>query len=384
MVFLVANINAWYAISTVIEEMKKRDCFDVIIASINKKFPGQEEYSGEDDVHIFLKEKKIDHIRLGMKDSHQALDILISINPDIIFRQSQWDVDYPPGLSSTSLAFTRLALIPYEIVNLVKKPIHHIDIKDSAVDSEFHRQCWRVYCSSDYVKINAKQNGSMDGRQFFVSGHPKIDYLENIKAINPFNTKNSKRVLWSPHHSISSNWNNFGLFTYMWREMLTITKQNSDIDFIFCPHPALITQLKSKHTSIDGFSYEEFIEEWSSLENRFVYFGAEYAEIACGCDLIITDGISMLLECQIIKKNILFLEREDHVEFNNIGEKISTGYFKTKSLEDIEPMMQKILNGSLCSLEDKQTLNISELFPKRNSPANICDDIEHQLIKNNR
>lgn len=378
-VFLVNNINAWYAISDVVTEMKKRDCFEVIIASINKKFPGQKEYTGESDVHDFFATKKIEHIRLGMSESHQALDILLSINPNVIFRQSQWDIDYPPHLSSMSLSFTKLAIIPYGIVNIIKNVKYQGDIMDSAVDSEFHRRCWKVYCSSDYVKKNAKENGSTNGRQFFVSGHPKIDYLEKIKPINPFNTKNSRRVLWSPHHSIMSGWSNFGMFIYIWKDMLDLVKKHNNIDFIFCPHPALVTQLKSESISIEGFDYEKFVDHWSSLDNGFAYFGAEYAEISSGCDLIITDGISMLMECQIMKKNILFIERNDHVEFNNIGKVLTTGFFSANSMSNVESMMLDILNGKLASLSVQQELNINELFPRRNSPVVICDDIEYEF-----
>ena len=78
-VFLVNNINAWHSISKVILELNNQDDFNVVVASINKKFPGQEKYEGESDVHSFLESKGVSHIRLGMPDSYQALDILLAV-----------------------------------------------------------------------------------------------------------------------------------------------------------------------------------------------------------------------------------------------------------------------------------------------------------------
>ncbi len=377
--FLVNNINAWHAIGGIVSELSQIDEVEVIVASINKKFPGQSSYDGENEVHSFLEEKGIHHIRLGMQDSYQALDILVSISPDVIFRQSQWDPDYPPALSSENLNFTKLAIVSYGISNIIKNANYTGDIKDSAVDSLYHRRSWRTYCSSEYVKHNAISNGSMDGRQFAVVGHPKIDYLLNVKPLWPFKDRGNKKILWSPHHSITQGWSDFGMFPWVWKDMLILAETMKDIDFVFCPHPALVTQLTGNMSPIPDGEYETFITTWDSMDNCHSYYGAEYAEISSACDLIITDGISMLMECQLLNKDIVFMERFGHAEFNNIGEVLSSGFYTERSIEGIKAFIEGYFSGGIASLKDKQIANIEKLFPTRNAAINITKNILSSL-----
>lgn len=177
--------------------------------------PSQSDYEGEAYIHAFLLEQKVHHIRLGMQDSYQALDILISIPPDVIFRQSQWEADYPPALTSENLNFNKMAIVPYKISNIIKNANYTGDIKDSAVDSPYHRKSWRTYFSSKYVKHNAIVNGFMDGRQFMIVGHPKTEYLLSVKPLWPFGSSGNKKIFWSPHHSITKGWSDFGMFPWI-------------------------------------------------------------------------------------------------------------------------------------------------------------------------
>lgn len=310
-----------------------------------------------------------------MQDSYQALDILVSISPDVIFRQSQWDADYPPALSSDNLNFTKLAIVPYGISNIIKNANYTGDIKDSAVDSPYHRKSWRTYCSSEYVKQNAITNGSMGGRQFKVVGHPKIEYLLSVKPSWPFRSNENKRILWSPHHSITKGWSDFGMFPWVWRDMLALARSMKEVDFVFCPHPALVTQLTGDMSPIPDGEYEEFITSWDSLDNCHSYYGAEYAEISSACDLIITDGISMLMECQFLHKDIIFLEREDHTDFNNIGDVLSSGFYSETDVGGVKRLIDNYFSGEIPSLKDKQIENIEKLFPTRDAAINITNDI---------
>lgn len=379
-VFLVNNINAWHSISKVILELNNQDDFNVVVASINKKFPGQEKYEGDSDVHSFLESKGVSHIRLGMPDSYQALDILLAINPTVIFRQSQWDVDYPPAFSYKHLNFCKLALIPYEISNLIKNVEYSGGIMDSATDSLFHRSCWAAYCSSEYMKNNAKVNGVMQGTQFIVTGHPKVDYLLNVAPKWPFNGKGRKRILWSPHHSIGKGWSDFGVFPDYWEYMIELSQSWGEVDFVFCPHPALVTNLKSGEFDVNGFNYESFISTWASNGNCFTYFGADYAEICKASDIILTDGISMLLECQFLEKDIIFIEREGHVDFNRIGELLKSGFFTVSNKNELTSKLEEIMSGLSPSLNLEQRKNINELFPTRNAVKNIINHLRSNLV----
>lgn len=376
--FVINNINAWHSLDALVRALRLDDDFKVTVVSVNKSFPGQDCFSGELDVHKFLLVNGIHHIRLGMKDSFQALEIIMALSPDVIFRQSQWDDDYPPGFSSEYLRFTRLAIVPYDICNIVENVLFKGDIKNSAVDSLFHRRCWRVYCANNEMLKIASMDGSLQGRQFRVVGHPKIDYLLNVKAFWPFKSggEGTYRILWSPHHIITQGWTDFGLFPLIWRQMLALAEKLTTMEFVFCPHPALMTQLTGPNSPVSAGEWEEFKERWSNLPSCNQYYGADYAAVAAASDLIITDGISLLAEGQLLRKPIIFTEREVHAPFNTIGNCLFKGFHTINDADALEDTITAILTGKLSDLSVEQSENVERIFPVRDSVHNIITDLK--------
>ena len=236
--FLIANINAWYSVGTLIDAMQKDNAFEVTVFSIHKRFPGQTDYSGEEKVHQFLNEKNVPHIRLAMPNSFHGLEILRSFAPHVIFRQSQWEADYPPAFNSQYLGFAHLINIPYELVNFLQVAPNVIDdVCDFTIDSLFHRRCSR--------------------------------------------------------------------------------------------------------------------------------------------DLVLSDGISFLIEVQFLGKDILFLERGGHFPFNEIGQTVSQGFIPVKNVQAAEIYIQKMLNNEPLGLREKQLKGLQQCFPKTNCVQNIIDDLKH-------
>ena len=119
-----------------------------------------------------------------------------------------------------------------------------------------------------------------------------------------------------------------------------------DIDFVFCPHPALVTQLSGDMSPIPDGEHEEFITIWDSLIICNSYYGAEYAQTVSASDLVITDGITMLIECQFLQNDIISMEREGHSEFNNIEIILSSEFCTEK---DVTGMKESIVNFSRMS-----------------------------------
>lgn len=375
--FVVNNLNAWHALDALVRTMSSDEDFEVTVVSANKQFPGQDGFSGEPEVHEFLSMQGIRHIRLGMQDSYRALEVIIALSPDVIFRQSQWDADYPPGFSSENLGFTRLAIVPYGICNIVDNVLFNGDIKNSAVDSPFHRRCWRVYCASNQMLEIARRDSVIQGRQFRVVGHPKIDYLMNVSPQWPFGKgERNRRVLWSPHHSITHGWTDFGLFPSIWQNILEVAEKLTSVDFIFCPHPALMTQLTGPHSPVSADDWETFKKRWEERPGCYQYYGADYAAVVAASDLIITDGISMLMEGQLLKKPIIFTERDMHAPFNSIGSGLLTGFHKINGADGLEDTIVAILSGKLSDLSGRQAENIDKLFPVRNAVMNIIADLK--------
>ena len=380
--FLIANIHAWASVGSLIEAMLHDDTFEVSVFSINKRFPGQSDFSGEEAVHQFLDEKNIAHIRLGMPNSFHGLEIVYSFAPDIIFRQSQWEADYPPAFNSKYLGFAKLITIPYELVNFLQVAENAVEdgVKDFTIDSLFHRRCTRVYYSSPISFKQIECDAILQGRQYVLAGHPKIDYLKNTQPNWIFNTQKNKRIFWSAHHSILNGWSDFGVFHLIWRDMVNLFQKYPEIDFVFSPHPALMTLLESGNSNIPKADIDEFFHTIRQLDNVFEYYGADYAEIIKSCDLVLSDGISFLIEVQFLEKDILFFERDGHYPFNEIGNAVSQGFIPVKNVGEAIVYINKMLANESLGLHEKQQQGLQECFPINNCVQNIIDDLKQQFL----
>ena len=88
----------------------------------------------------------------------------------------------------------------------------------------------------------------------------------------------------------------------------------------------------------------------------------------------------MLLECQFLEKDIIFIEREGHVDFNRIGELLKSGFFTVSNKNELTSKLEEIMSGLSPSLNLEQRKNINELFPTRNAVKNIINHLRSNLV----
>ena len=130
----------------------------------------------------------------------------------------QWDRDVDPRLSTANLAFTRVCLVPYEMLNLVTN-VSRPGTKDTAVDMALHHEAWLVFGTAATVAA-AKEKGRRQGSQFRVVGHPKVEALRAAEPEWPLPGR-LPRVFWSTHHSLGNGWTGFG--------QLDVTRQSEEV-----------------------------------------------------------------------------------------------------------------------------------------------------------
>ncbi len=117
--FLVHNIATVDCFVPLIRNMGKDNRFAVCVASINKKFPGDKNYAGEEAVHQELDRLGIKHIRLNMQDSMEGNKILRQTGLDVVFRQSPWEKDIEEGYRIPNLDFALQCYTPYYGVHFI-------------------------------------------------------------------------------------------------------------------------------------------------------------------------------------------------------------------------------------------------------------------------
>lgn len=338
-VFLIHVVEAWDALSDVYQAMLEDDRFEPLVCTIHRRFPGDKGYGGEELTSQALSENGIRHLRLGMNDSMEGLDILRALGPDVIFRQSHWENDVPPGFRTPELLFARLCAVPYG-TSLVQKFMHservQAEVSPFAFDQGYHRSAWRIFCETEVTRDYFRGFRHSDPEKFVLSGFPKLESLQRAgkKEAWPLSggERRAYRVIWAPHHSVGDNWLAFGVFHLMYRQMLDWARNAPDIEFVLKPHPALMKSLilegKLRQDVLD-----DFVREWERLPNGCICTG-QYAELFAASDLLLTDGLSFLTEYQLFRKPLVFIDSGRHVPFNAIGNLAQACAHSVHSFED--------------------------------------------------
>lgn len=373
--FLVHNIESWDSIFSVYKKMLCNNRFKVIVASIHRRYPGSKIFKDEEYIHNILSKLDVPHLRLNNSNSYDDLNLIKSLNPKIIFRQSQWDYDIPPAFSTDNLRFAKLCLIPYEIMNFVQLGFDHLS-------SYYHTSCWKLFVANQQTKIEQEQHDKLNGLNIVVTGHPKVKALKNAKPIWPIvsNPDDKKfRILWASHHSIHKHWSNFSVFLNIYNDMLNWAKEDNSIEFVFSPHPALVTILEDITDEVLKRNIEEFFIEWNKLNNTYFYREGPYGQLFQSSDILIMDGISWLLEYQLMKKPLIFIEREDHSAFTINGELIASGTNRVSTFQQAKELTYKFKNGEPDPSRKNQEIVIENLLSIENADNNIIESILNDI-----
>ncbi len=360
--FLVHHLGAWSSVRSLILAMQEDDDFAPTVATIPHRYPGDDDFGGEAALHERMLAEGVEHLRFDFDDSLRALPIIRAIDPDLVIRQSQWDNDVPDAFRTNALNFVRQGLVPYESMNLIVNPPVH-DRRNTAVDEELHNAGWVVFATNEPMRRMAIEEGSRLGRNVDVIGHAKAHELREATPQWPVDTMSGRpRVVWSAHHSIGSNWSRFGTFGTIHARMLEWARQREDVEIVFMPHPALPAFVSTPESPVSTEDYAAFVREWSALPNTAVYDDADYMSVLAACDVVLTDGISMLIEPQVMSKPIVFLEREGHAPFNRLGELALTGVHRTADLAHAQELAVSLTTGD-DELAERQRTNAAALFP---------------------
>ncbi len=337
-VFLNSENSKW-AYQYLYEELSKNPNFEVeILLTVNNK-ARKKEYN-------FLKWRKL------AKDSYEffknrnmnvyfAFDFktmknkdLKEFKPDIIFYEQPWHIDKKHSVINTS----NYALCLYCSYG------SGITNGENEYQPSFYKDIYTYFVDNDCIKKILINNGCRE-ESLVVCGQPKIDaYLRPINSGNIiWKTKDKKRVIWAPHHSFNDDsLLKFGTFTWNYKFLYDYAQTHTEIEFILKPHPALKRQIiRLGLMSIKEMT--EYFQNWENLPNSQIYEMADYFDMFRTSDLLITDCNSFLYEYLMTEKPVIHLINENSVGHNEYGQKIISGYYPVKNLQELESQLNLIL-----------------------------------------
>ncbi|MGP4690655.1 hypothetical protein [Agrobacterium cavarae] len=378
-VFLVHMIESWDAQVDVYYAMKNDPRFDPVVVSINRAFPGDKAYGGEEIVSRALSAMKIEHVRIGMHNPDEAREMLSYLAPDIIFRQSHWDRDYPPAFYTSELSVARLCIVPYGM-SIVQK-FSHSDATPQAVsswafDQPYHRSAWRIFCETEQTRSYFKSFQHSDPEKLVLSGYPKHERL--MKAIGhgewPIEDGETRpfRVIWAPHHSVGNSWLAFGVFHIICWDMLRWAQKMPHVQFVLKPHPALFASLVEMNL-LSQAALDDFMRAWQELPNCAIEEGL-YAELFAASDLMLTDGLSFLTEYQLFDKPLVFIDSQRHVPLNALGQLALECADTVTSLAQAMEAVMAYANGKPWGHQEERARLRQVMIPNQRPSAEIIVD----------
>ena len=372
-VLLVHNTSAWDSLSELWHLMDRAHDIDPVVVSLPKHFGGDGELAGEEDAHAELTARGVPHLRSEVGSDPLAL--LRILAPDVVFRQSQWDRDVDPRLSTANLAFTRLCLVPYEMLNPITN-VSRSGTKDTAVDMALHHEAWLVFGTAATVTA-AQEKGRRQGSQFRVVGHPKLDALRAAEPEWPLPGR-LPRVLFSTHHSVGNAWTGFGQLDVSRAGFLKWARSGT-AEIVWSPHPYLVPFVAAGHGRLSAAELDEWRSEWDAQPSAATSLTDRYAALLAACDLVVTDGISMLVEGQVSGRPVIFLEREGHVPFNEAGEVVLRGVHRVSSVTEARELAERLVRDG-DPLRDVQREVVHELFGEPGAAGRILAELRTQAL----
>lgn len=372
-VFLLFYFEAWDSLAPIFDEMKASPLFTPIVVTMPRKLTGDVVYGGEGDVHRFLTELDIAHVRLKGDDHLRNLQKLKSLEPDYVFLNYPWQRNYPPPFRPDSLVkFTRIAYVPYFLLPLVDEESPEGAITQSTTqpiaghlyEQRTHQLASLIFVQ-DEVSKTAFASTSRGDEHVFATGSPKLDVLRQEAAklakkrakkqkAAPSASKYALRVLWAPHHSYSPAWLNFGRFAADHDAMLKFAESNPNIKVTLRPHPFLFGTLVDRGV-LTRDELEFWLAKWNALPNTRITRRASFVKQFSKNDLLLTDGISFLAEYPLLTgKPAIFIENPQHWSFNRLGSLAADCNLRVRSVDEFAAIAHAFIEHGFTAAVGKE------------------------------
>lgn len=268
-----------------------------------------------------------------------------------------------------------LSYIPYGF-SIEDSPIFH--------NSLYQNICWKFFAVSELQKEMKVRYNYNHGTNVIVSGDPLADYFldgHTPSADNwPIDDPKVKRVIWAPHHSISSqDWLDRANFLKIADDMLeTARKYNDKVQFVFKPHPMLKDKLY-RNESWGPEKTDAYYDAWNTMPNTRLADGS-YVDLFMTSDAMIHDCSAFTAEYLYVNKPVMYVTAKERIEsFNSFADECFQVHYHGSSIRDIETFIDNVINGNDPLLEKRTALVKEKLLPKGNQT--VAGNIYKELCK---
>lgn len=303
----------------------------------------------------------------------------LKLNPDLIFYTQPYNQGYSVCRIEHLWKNALFLYIPYAF---------WIEKGSWGYNGLLHNIAWKLFYPTLIHLGHAQKYSWVKGVNVVVTGYPLADDFLNVKRENRdfWKVKNRrlKKIIWAPHHSIRKNdILNYSNFLNVAEEMLSIADKYKDcIQIAFKPHPLLKGKLyKLKEWGVE--KTDQYFSKWNELSNTMLVEG-DYIDLFKTSDAMIHDSSSFSVEYLYVNKPVMYITKEDHLDFLcDFGKMAFSMHYKGSTLDDIEKFLNTvIINGEDSMKKQRDEFVMKYLFsPYGESVARVMfNEIVRYLI----
>jgi len=182
-------------------------------------------------------------------------------------------------------------------------------------------------------------------------------------------------IIYAPHHSLGKD--NLGMSSFAWsKEAIDrLRSRHSDRRWVLKPHPGMRSSV-IRNGVMDTAEYDEYLASWSEREMSTVFDQGEYFELFRRSAALITCSGSFLAEYLPTGKPIIHLDSGRSVGFNDVGERLSRGFYKAASAEELGEVFEDVVIRGNDPLKAVREELAREVLPHSGSASQrIVDDL---------
>lgn len=223
---------------------------------------------------------------------------------------------------------------------------------------------WKVFLPTQEHWQEFQEHSLLKGVNASVTGYSKMDDL----AKQTIKERERKVIIIAPHHTVT-DWKLLHISNFLTYAdfFLNLPRLYPQIDFVFRPHPLLITQLRRKDVWGEEKT-EVYFKKITELKNMRFDQSGEYLDLFANSDGIIHDCGSFLAEYLFTDKPACYmLENEAAIKkwFLPIGQQCLEYCYKAYSEKNILSFLDQVV------LKNRDTLKSKRInFAKKNLKIN--------------
>lgn len=264
------------------------------------------------------------------------------IRPDLVFFSQPYNDAYPAHKLEAYWKNSLFFYIPYCIM---------IEEQSVMINTLFMNICQTVFTENDALRSIESRILSNRGKNCMTSGFIGERELTESPVESDYSlwkeqSKEIKRVIWAPHHSIlAKDKLNYSNFLTIADDMVQLASDyKGRVQFVFKPHPGL----KPKLYDMEGWGKDRtdrYYSLWNDMPNTSVVEGT-YQGLFRSSDAMIHDCSSFTAEYLYTGKPVMYITKEDHLDFMNaFGTECYDMHYKGNGIDDIRSFIDKVVIG---------------------------------------